>query len=136
MDEPGGEQAAGIGVRLQVARQGEAGGGGEFLEDLGLGARERSGEKLEAFLARGFGDRLTLFVGEACGERRGKDFLIGRGHVRSVAKDGAARVALKERDQETGVDESVAAVAHARRVEAAEQRKVQRRDGERARCVL
>jgi hypothetical protein len=85
VDEAGGQESAGFGIGFEIARESEAGGGGEFFEDLGLGAREGGGESLEAFFAGGFGDGLTLFVGEAVGEGRGKEFLIGRGHGRRDA---------------------------------------------------
>ncbi len=82
VDETRGEEAAGVGVGFEIAGEGEAGGDGEFFEDLGLGAGESGGEVFETFSAGCFGEGLTLFVGDALGKRRGKKFLIGRGHGR------------------------------------------------------
>ena len=86
MDEAGGEEAASVGVGLEVAGDVEAGGGGKGGERLGLGERESGGEGGEALAASGFADGLKLFFGEPRDEGRGQWIGGERGHRRGGAR--------------------------------------------------
>gem|GEM_PF-5224925 len=68
MDEAGREEGARLGVGLEIAGDGEAGGFGEDGECGGFGDAEGGGEDGETFVARGLGDGLELGFVEARGE--------------------------------------------------------------------
>ncbi|MFY8268310.1 MAG: hypothetical protein ACOVLK_02825, partial [Terrimicrobiaceae bacterium] len=85
-DEAGGEEAAGIGVGLEIAGDVEGGGGGERGEHLGLGLGKGGGEGGEALAARGFADGLELFFVESRDEGGGQRIGGERNHRWEAAR--------------------------------------------------